>query len=70
MSYFYFPNVGQLAIYVARWRFAPDFGILGHIRFDGVLSDTANISTSSKCNLQWWGVRTLINRWEQQCKNI
>ena len=43
MSYFYVRKVGQPAIYVARERFAPDFGILGYIRFDGVLSNTAAI---------------------------
>ena len=43
MSYFYVRKVGQAAIYVARERFAPDFGILGYIRFDGVLSNTAAI---------------------------
>ena len=43
MSYYYVRKVGQPAIYVARERFAPDFGILGYIRFDGVLSNTATI---------------------------
>ena len=43
MSYYYVRKVGQPAIYVARERFAPDFGILGYIRFDGVLSNTAAI---------------------------
>ena len=42
-SYFYFRKVGQPAIYIARERFAPDFGILGYIRFDAVLSNTAAI---------------------------
>tara|TARA_B100001248_G_C27153366_1_gene350103 strand:+ start:311 stop:484 length:174 start_codon:yes stop_codon:yes gene_type:complete len=36
-------QVGQPAIYVARERFVPDFGILGYIRFDCVLSNTAAI---------------------------
>ena len=31
------------AIFVAREQFAPDFGILGYIRFDGALTDTAAI---------------------------
>ena len=43
MSYFYVRKVGQPAIYVARERFAPDFAILGYIRFDGCLSNTAAI---------------------------
>ena len=43
MSYFYIRKVGQPAIYVARERFVPDFGILGYIRFDCVLSNTAAI---------------------------
>ena len=43
MSYFFVRKVGQPAIYVARERFAPDYGILGYIRFDGVLSNTAAI---------------------------
>ena len=43
MSYCYVRKVGQPAIYVARECFAPDFGILGYIRFDGVLSNTAAI---------------------------
>ena len=34
MSYFYVRKVGQPAKYVARERFAPDFGILGQIRFN------------------------------------
>jgi len=43
MSYFYVRKVGQPAIYVARERFAPDFAILGYIRFDGCLSNTAAV---------------------------
>lgn len=43
MSYFYVRKVGQPAIYVAREKYAPDFGILGYIRFDGCLSNTAAI---------------------------
>ncbi len=39
MSKFYVRKVGAPSIYVARERFAPDFGILGYIRFDGVLSN-------------------------------
>ena len=42
-SYFYVHKVSQPAIYVARERFAPDFGILDYIRFDGVLSNKAAI---------------------------
>jgi HK97 family phage major capsid protein len=41
MSKFYVRKVGAPSIYVARERFAPDYGILGYIRFDGVLSNTA-----------------------------
>ena len=36
-------KVGDPAIFVARERFAPDFGILGYIRFDGALTDTAAV---------------------------
>jgi HK97 family phage major capsid protein len=43
MSKFYVRKVGAPSIYVARERFAPDFGILGYIRFDGVLSNTAAV---------------------------
>ena len=43
MSKFYVRKVGAPSIYVARERFAPDYGILGYIRFDGVLSNTAAI---------------------------
>ena len=43
MSAYYVRKVGAPALYVARERFAPDFGILGYIRFDGVLTDTAAI---------------------------
>jgi HK97 family phage major capsid protein len=43
MSKFYVRKVGAPALYVARERFAPDFGILGYIRFDGVLTNTAAI---------------------------
>ena len=39
MSKFYVRKVGAPSIYVARERFAPDFGILGYIRFDGVLAN-------------------------------
>jgi HK97 family phage major capsid protein len=43
MSKFYVRKVGAPSLYVARERFAPDFGILGYIRFDGVLTNTAAI---------------------------
>ena len=43
MSSFYVRKVGDPAIFVARERFAPDFGILGYIRFDGALTDTAAV---------------------------
>ena len=43
MSKFYVRKVGGPSLYVARERFAPDYGILGYIRFDGVLTNTAAI---------------------------
>ena len=43
MKKFYVRKVGAPSIYVARERFAPDYGILGYIRFDGVLTNTAAI---------------------------
>ena len=43
MSKFYVRKVGAPSIYVARERFAPDYGILGYIRFDGVLTNTAAV---------------------------
>ena len=43
MSKFYVRKVGAPSLYVARERFTPDFGILGYIRFDGVLVNTAAI---------------------------
>jgi len=43
MSQFYVRKVGAPSMYVARERFAPDFGILGYIRFDGVLGNTAAV---------------------------
>ena len=43
MSYYYVRKVGHPAIYAARERFAPDFGILEYIRFDGFLFNTASI---------------------------
>jgi len=43
MSKFYVRKVGAPSLYVARERFAPDFGILGYIRFDGVLANTSAI---------------------------
>jgi len=43
MSKFYVRKVGAPSLYVARERFAPDFGILGYVRFDGVLSNTAAV---------------------------
>jgi HK97 family phage major capsid protein len=39
MSAFYVRKVGAPALYVGRERFAPDFGILGYIRFDGCLTN-------------------------------
>lgn len=43
MSKFYVRKVGAPSIYIARERFAPDRGLLGYARFDGVLSNTAAI---------------------------
>lgn len=43
MSKFYVRKVGAPSLYVARERFAPDYGILGYIRFDGVLANTAAV---------------------------
>jgi HK97 family phage major capsid protein len=43
MSKFYVRKVGGPSLFVARERFAPDYGILGYIRFDGVLTNTAAI---------------------------
>lgn len=41
MSYFYVPKGGQQALYAVPERFVPDFGMIGYIRFDGVLSNNA-----------------------------
>ena len=43
MSAYYVRKVGAPALYVARERFAPDFGILGYIRFDGCLTDAGAV---------------------------
>ncbi len=43
MKKYYVRKVGAPALYVASERFAPDFGILGFVRFDGCLSNTAAI---------------------------
>ena len=43
MSKFYVRKVGGPSLYVARERFAPDFGLLGFVRFDGVLVNTGAI---------------------------
>jgi len=43
MSAYYVRKVGAPSIIVARERFAPDFGILGYIRLDGVLANTAAV---------------------------
>lgn len=43
MSQFYVRKVGAPAVYIAKERFAPDFGILGYIRLDGVLANTAAV---------------------------
>ena len=43
MSKFYVRKAGGPSLTVASERFAPDYGILGFVRFDGVLSNTAAI---------------------------
>lgn len=43
MAKFYVRKVGAPTLFVARERFAPDYGILGYARFDGVLANTAAI---------------------------
>lgn len=43
MAQYYVRKVGAPALFVARERFAPDYGILGYIRFDGLLVDTAAV---------------------------
>jgi HK97 family phage major capsid protein len=43
MSSFYIRKVGDPAIFIARERFLPDNGILGYIRFDACLTDTAAV---------------------------
>ena len=43
MKKFYVRKVGSPTLFVANERFAPDYGILGWARFDGVLTNTAAI---------------------------
>ena len=43
MSKYYVRKVGGPSVFVARERFAPDYGILGYARFDGVLANTAAV---------------------------
>jgi HK97 family phage major capsid protein len=43
MSAYYVRKAGGPSITVARERFAPDYGILGFVRVDGVLADTAAV---------------------------
>ena len=43
MSKFYVRKVGGPSLFVARERYAPDYAILGYLRFDGVLTNTAAI---------------------------
>lgn len=45
-SKFYVRKVANPALFVARERFAPDLGILGLIRFDGVLLNTTAIKVA------------------------
>ena len=43
MSKFYVRKAGAPTLFVAKERFAPDYGILGYARFDGVLTNTAAV---------------------------
>jgi HK97 family phage major capsid protein len=43
MSKYYVRKVGGPSLFVARERFAPDYGILGYARFDGVLANTGAV---------------------------
>jgi len=43
MKKFYVRKVGAPTMFVANERFAPDYGILGYVRLDGVLTNTAAI---------------------------
>jgi len=43
MSKYYVRRVGGIETFAARERFAPDYGLLGFMRVDGVLSNTAAI---------------------------
>ena len=43
MSKYFVRKVGGPSLFVARERFAPDYGILGYARFDGVLANTGAV---------------------------
>jgi HK97 family phage major capsid protein len=43
MSKFYVRKVNMPSLFIARERYAPDFAILGYLRFDGCLVNTAAI---------------------------
>jgi HK97 family phage major capsid protein len=43
MSKFYVRKAGAPSLFIAKERFAPDYGILGYVRFDGVLGNAAGI---------------------------
>ena len=43
MSKFYVRKAGAPSLFVAKERFAPDYGILGYVRFDGVLGNAAAV---------------------------
>ena len=45
MSAFYVRKVAEPAVTVLRERFFPDFAVLGYLRFDGCLTDTAAVKT-------------------------
>ena len=43
MSKYYVRKAGGPSLFVARDRFAPDYGILGYVRFDGTLANAAAV---------------------------
>tara|TARA_R110000764_G_scaffold81406_1_gene161243 strand:- start:594 stop:1538 length:945 start_codon:yes stop_codon:yes gene_type:complete len=43
MSKYYVRKAGGPSLFVARERFAPDYGILGYVRFDGTLANAAAV---------------------------
>jgi hypothetical protein len=67
MSKFYVRKVGGPSLFVARERFAPDYGILGYIRFDGVLANTAAVKHGLSASLNRAKVQIGL-RPVQRCK--